>query len=68
MRMKRIQRLHGMLKGVGDVDLPRFLATCEYQMGITKERARIYLETLETLGYIKVDDVLGKVSEIVQDG
>ena len=59
--------MHKMVQGVGDVDLTKLLATCEYQMGITRERGRVYLATLEDLGFIEVDEVLGIVREIVTD-
>lgn len=67
LRRQRIQKLHQMLKGVGDVDLVRFTATCEYQMGLTRKRIREYLGTLETLGLVEVDDESGIVREVVKE-
>jgi len=64
-RMQRIQKIHIQIKeSEDDVDLTKLLATCEYQMGITRERGRIYLATLEDLGFIEVDEVLGIVRAI----
>ena len=65
--MERIRKMHTMLKGVGDVNLTRFMATCEYQMGLTRRRIREYLATLEDLGFIEVDEDLGMVREVVEE-
>lgn len=59
--------MHQMLQGAGDVDLVRFTATCEYQMGLTRERIREYLGTLEDLGLIEIDDAVDIVREVVKE-
>jgi len=64
MKVQRMRKMHTMLKGVGDVDLIRFIATCEYQMGLTEPTIRSYLGTLEKIGFIEVDDALGIVREV----
>ena len=66
-RLERIRRMHKMLQGVGDVDLIRFLASCEYQMGLTRRRIREYLRTLEDLGFIEVDEDNGIIREVVKE-
>lgn len=65
--MERMRKMHQMLKGIGDVDLVHFMATCEYQMGLTRRKVREYLGTLEDLGYIKIDDVHMIVGEVVKE-
>lgn len=67
LRRQRIQKLHTMLEGAGDVDLARFLANCEYQMGLTQKRIREYLGILETLGLVEVDEENNLVREVVEE-
>ena len=56
-----------MLMGAGDVPLTRFLASCEYSMGLTRKRVRVYLQTLVDLGYIEVDDEKGIIREVMRE-
>lgn len=63
--MARMQKMHRMLQGAGDVDLTRFMAGCEYQMGLTRKKIREYLGTLEDLGFIEIDDATGIVRAVV---
>ncbi len=55
LRTQRIQKMHAMIRGVGDVDLKRFTATCSYQMGLTRERVLEYLRVLVDLGFIELE-------------
>ena len=67
VRLQRIQKIHTMLQGAGDVSLTRFLATCEYQMGLTRLKARAYLQTLVDLGFVEVDEATGVAREVKPD-
>lgn len=53
--------------GAGDVELTRFLASCEYSMGLTRGKVREYLQTLVDLGYIEVDDENGIIREVTHE-
>ncbi len=64
--MERIRKIHGMLKGVGDVDLIRFMATCEYQTGLTSKKVREYLGVLENIGFVEVDEDLNLVRDVMK--
>ena len=67
LRLQRIQKIHRMLQGAGDVDLIRFLASCEYQMGLTRPRIRTYLQSLIDLGFVEVDEDLGMIREVKKE-
>lgn len=67
VRLERIRKMHVMLKGAGDVDLTKFMAKCEYNMGLTRKKIREYLRTLEDLGFIEVDDAGNLVREVVKE-
>lgn len=67
LRLQRIQRMHRMVSGGEKVDLTRFLATCEYQIGLTRKKTREYLTTLEDLGFIEVNDLEGWIREVVKE-
>ena len=66
LRRERIQKLHSMIQGAGDVDLSRLIATIEYQMGVTPNKIREYLQVLVTLGFVEVDEAAGLVREVVK--
>lgn len=67
MRQERIQRIHRMLQGVGDVDLTMFLATCQYQMGLTEKRVMEYIGVLRDLKFVEFDELEGWVREVVKE-
>ena len=67
LRQERIQRIHTMLRGVGDADLKRFLATCQYQMGLTEKRVMEYLGVLRDLGFVEYSELEGWVREEVKE-
>lgn len=67
LRRQRIQKIHTMLEGTGKADLPRLLATCQYQMGLTEKKIREYLGILESLGFVVVNDLEGWVEEVVEE-
>lgn len=64
IKRERIRRMHQMLRGAGDVPLSRFLATCSYQLGLTRQTARRYLQDLEDLDFVEVDEVSNIVREV----
>lgn len=66
VRKQRIQKMHDKLKGLGEIKLSKFLALCEYTMGLTRTRARDYLQTLEDLEFIEIDDSGDKITELLQ--
>ncbi len=63
LKSTRMKRIHSMLKGAGDVDYDRFVATVEYQIGLNPATVKRYLRTLETLDFIEIDETLGIVRE-----
>lgn len=66
VRRERIRKMHNKLKGLGEIKLSKFLALCEYTMGLTRNTARTYLQTLEDLDFIKIDDAGDKITELLQ--
>ena len=67
MRRERIQKMHQMLIGAGEVNLPRFLASCAYSMGLSTRKAREHLSILLELGLVEVDEAAGTITEIVSE-
>lgn len=67
VKQQRIQKMHAMLNGVAEVSLSRFLATCSYQMGLSKETARQYLKDLVDLGFIEIDEAGDRIREVVKE-
>ena len=66
VRKERLQIMHSKLKGLGEIKLTKFLALCEYTMGLTRNTARDYLQTLADLEFIEIDDVADKITELSQ--
>lgn len=67
LRQERIQKIHTMLKGAGDVDFKMFLATCQYQMGLTEKRVIEYLGVIQDLNYIEINEEEGWIKEVVKE-
>lgn len=67
MKVQRMKKMLKMVQGAGDVGLIRFIATCEFQMGLTEATIRSYLTTLEKVGFIKVDEATDTVREVAQE-
>ncbi len=64
--MQSIHKMHDMLRGAGDVSLTRFLATCSYQMGLTRKTSMSYLRDLVDLDLVVVDELADVVREVVK--
>ena len=64
LKRERIRKIHVMLQGAGDVELSRFIATIEYQMGLTPIKVREYLGVLERLNLVEVDEAANTVREV----
>jgi len=56
-----------MLEGAGEVSLKRFLANISYTIGLTNMTAMKYLNELEALGFIEVDEIGDLVKETVTE-
>jgi len=67
VKRERMQQMHRMLRGGEPVELTRFLAACAYSIGLTERTARKYLEELESLDLVEVDEELGVVREVVKE-
>lgn len=71
LKRDRIQKMHTMLQGTGDVELSRFTAAIEYQMGLTPKKVMEYLDVLVRLDLVEVDEVANlvreKVPEVVEE-
>ena len=65
VKRERLQKMHRMLKGVGDVNLDRFLAACSYTLGLTHGTALKYLKDLAMLGLVELDEEEKVVREVV---
>ena len=66
VRRERIRTMHNKLKGLGEIKLSKFLALCEYTMGLTRTTGRQYLQTLVDLEFIEIDDAGDKIIELSQ--
>lgn len=67
VRAQRIQAIHNLIKGKGNVSLSRLLALCSYKFGLTHATAMNYLRTLEDGGFIEIDEELELVWEIEKE-
>ncbi|MBA7711932.1 hypothetical protein ES703_120899 [subsurface metagenome] len=66
VKQQRIKAIHKMIQGAGEAQLSKVLALCSYKFGLSKATARQYLQVLEDLGFIEVDednDFVGEISE-----
>ena len=64
VKRSRIQKIHRMIQGAGEIPLGRFLATVEYQDGLSRKTTRRYLSTLEELNFILVDEPADLIREV----
>jgi len=64
VRKDRIQRIHNMITGAGKVPLSRFLATIDYQMGLSRDTVKKYLATLVDMGLVEVNESNDWVKEV----
>ena len=64
MRQQRIRAIHNMFKGTGKAQLSKVLAICSYNLGLSRKTSRQYLQVLEDLGFIEIDDEADLISEI----
>lgn len=67
LKRERLRKMHTMLQGAGDLDLSRFIAAIEYDMGLTPIKAREYLEVLRKLGLIEIDEAIGLIREVMKE-
>lgn len=65
IRKANIRQMHTMLKGMGDLPLKRFLATCSYNMGLTRKTSMTYLQDLVDLDFIEIDEAANLIREVV---
>ncbi|HEX9914257.1 MAG TPA: hypothetical protein VGB32_05000 [Candidatus Bathyarchaeia archaeon] len=65
IKRERLLKIHGMIKGAGDIPLGRFLATCSYTMGLNHSTTKKYLGDLVALDMIEVDEATDLVREHV---
>jgi len=66
VKRERLQKIHGMIKGAGDLPLKRFLAACSYTIGLNESTTMRYLHNLADLDLIEVDEAAGIVREAAQ--
>lgn len=64
VKRERLQKIHGMIKGAGDVPLKRFLAACSYGIGLNENTTMRYLQNLVELGLVEVDEAENVVREV----
>lgn len=67
VKKSRIQKIHRMIQGAGEIPLGRFLATVEYQDGLSRKTTRRYLATLEELNLIIVDEPADLIREAIPE-
>ena len=56
MKRKNLQRAFGIIKSESPMKVSRFLALCEFNMGVSRETAKRYMEVLRDMGSIEVGD------------
>ena len=64
LKQQRVQAIHKMIQGAGDVVLDKFIAFCEYKFGLTGEKVVEYLRILERCGFIIIDEDLDVIREV----
>ena len=52
----RLEKTKKMIKAMKEVKYKKFVALLEMDMGISKDTAKDYIETLENAGFIKKDN------------
>lgn len=67
VRKANIRKMHEMLKGMGDLPLKRFLATCSYNMGLTRKTSMTYLQDLVDLDFVEIDETRDLIREVVTE-
>ena len=66
IKQERLQKMHKMLQGAGDVSLKRFMAICSYNIGLNEETTMRYLRNLADLDLVEVDETADVVREVVK--
>ena len=66
IKRERLQKIHGMLRGAGDVPLRRFLAACSYTIGLNENTTMRYLQNLAELELVEIDEAANVVREVVK--
>ena len=61
-RRQRIEEIKRMLIGADKFPLKKLLALISMKWGLTLEKGREYLEVLQTMGMISIDNDFGTVS------
>jgi len=64
VKQQRIKAIHKMISGPGNTSLTRILAFCEFKFGINRDTARNYLQILEDLDFIEIDEQLDIIREV----
>ena len=68
LRKERLNHILIMLRGVGTVDVERFIAAVQICDGLTERRVREYITLLHSAGLINFDAVKGTVAEKQVEG
>lgn len=67
-RLQKIaQAIQAALHQEKDLPLSRTMATLEYDFGLTKDRVREYLEVLENLGQLEIDETCDRIKRVRQN-
>jgi len=64
VKATRIQKIHKMITGTGQLPMSRFLAIVEYQMGLSPDTTKRYLKTLEGLEFIRIYEETDVIEEV----
>ena len=67
IKRERLQQMHNMIRGAGDLPLRRFLAACSYTIGLNENTTMRYLRNLADLDLIELDEAAGVVREVKQE-
>ncbi len=64
VKQQRIKTIQKMITGTGEAQLTKVIALCTYKFGLSSKTARQYLQVLEDLGFIEIDEEADLISEI----
>lgn len=65
MKQQRIKAIQKIITGTGEAQLSKVLALCSYKFGLSSRTSRQYLQVLEDLGFIEVDEEADLIREVV---
>ena len=64
-RKRRLRQVLGMIRASGEIELGKLIAQVVWNLGVSKAKAREYIETLHSLGACRIEG--GKVIAVEKE-